>query len=66
MNKYIMFGPQGSGKGTQSQLICRDYDFVHISIGDIFRWNVAHHTKLAARIRRRRPERYAGLRTLAK
>lgn len=52
MNKYIMFGPQGSGKGTQSQLLCRDYDFVHISIGDIFRWNVAHHTKLAARIRR--------------
>jgi len=52
MNHYIVFGPQGSGKGTQSDLLCGDYDFVHISIGDIFRWNVAHHTKLAARIRR--------------
>ena len=52
MHKYILFGPQGSGKGTQSQLLCRDYDFVHISVGDIFRWHVAHHTKLAARIRR--------------
>lgn len=52
MHHYILFGPQGSGKGTQSRLLCQDYDFVHISIGDIFRWHVAHHTKLAARIRR--------------
>ncbi len=52
MHKYILFGPQGSGKGTQSELLCRDFDYVHISIGDIFRWNVANHTKLAARIRR--------------
>ncbi len=52
MHKYILFGPQGSGKGTQSQLLCRDYDFVHISVGDIFRWHIAHHTKLAARIQR--------------
>jgi adenylate kinase len=52
MRHYIVFGPQGSGKGTQSRLLCEDYDLVHISIGDIFRWHVAHHTKLAARIRR--------------
>jgi adenylate kinase len=52
MHKYILFGPQGSGKGTQSRLLCRGYDLVHISVGDIFRWHVAHHTKLAARIRR--------------
>ena len=52
MHKYIMFGPQGSGKGTQSMLLCTRFDFVHISIGDIFRWHQKHHTKLAARIRR--------------
>lgn len=52
MHKFVISGPQGSGKGTQSELLCRDYDFVHISIGEIFRWNVSHHTKLAARIRR--------------
>ena len=52
MHKYIICGPQGSGKGTQSELLCRDYDLVHISIGEIFRWNVTNHTKLAARIRR--------------
>ena len=52
MHKYVIFGPQGSGKGTQSQLLCNEYDFVHISIGEIFRWHVAHHTKLAARVKR--------------
>ncbi len=52
MHKFVISGPQGSGKGTQSELLCRDYNFVHISIGEMFRWNVANHTKLAARIRR--------------
>jgi len=52
MHKYIIIGPQGAGKGTQAELLCRDYDFVHISIGDIFRWNAAHHTKLAAKVQR--------------
>lgn len=52
MKHYIVFGPQGSGKGTQSKLLCEDYDLVHISIGDIFRWHVKNHTKLAARVKR--------------
>lgn len=52
MDKFILIGPQGSGKGTQSDLLCNDYDFVHISIGDIFRWNLTNHTKLAARVTR--------------
>ena len=52
MDKFIIIGPQGAGKGTQAQILCADYDFVHISIGDIFRWNMANHTKLAARVTR--------------
>ena len=28
------------------------YDLVHICVGDIFRWNIQGHTKLAARIKR--------------
>lgn len=52
MDKFIIIGPQGAGKGTQAQILCSDYDFVHISIGDIFRWNMANHTKLAARVTR--------------
>ena len=52
MHKYIICGPQGSGKGTQSRLLSQAQDFVHISIGDMFRWHMQHHTKLAARITR--------------
>ena len=52
MDKYVIFGPQGSGKGTQSELLCTSHGFVHISLGDIFRWHMANHTKIAARITR--------------
>jgi len=52
MHKYILIGPMGAGKGTQAERLCREYDFVHISIGDIFRWHLSQHTRLAARITR--------------
>ncbi len=52
MYKYIIMGIQGCGKGTQAKLLCDGYDFIHISIGDIFRWHIANHTKLAAKINR--------------
>ncbi len=52
MNKYIIMGPQGCGKGTQAKLLADDLKLVHISVGDIFRWNIQAHTKLAARIKR--------------
>ncbi len=52
MNKFIMIGPQGSGKGTQSTLLSRQFGFVHISVGEIFRWHVANHTKLGSRVMR--------------
>lgn len=52
MRKYVIMGVQGSGKGTQSELLCADLDMVHISVGDIFRWHVQNHTKLGAQVRR--------------
>jgi adenylate kinase len=52
MQKYVIMGIQGCGKGTQAKLLAEKYDLVHISVGDIFRWNVQSHTKLAARIKR--------------
>src|SRR5271156_4210579 len=52
MRKYIIMGVQGSGKGTQATMLAKDFDLVHISVGDIFRWHIQSHTKLAARIRR--------------
>jgi len=52
VRKYVIMGVQGSGKGTQAAMLAEDLDLVHISVGDIFRWNVQHHTKLGAQVRR--------------
>ncbi|HEV2870395.1 MAG TPA: nucleoside monophosphate kinase [Actinomycetota bacterium] len=52
MRKYIVMGVQGSGKGTQAKLLADALDLEHISVGDILRWNVEHHTKLGAQVRR--------------
>ena len=52
MHKYVIMGVQGCGKGTQATMLARDYELVHISVGDIFRWNIQNHTKLAAQVRR--------------
>lgn len=52
MKKFIIQGIQGSGKGTQAAMLQRDLDIIHISVGEIFRWNIQNHTKLGARIRR--------------
>jgi adenylate kinase len=45
-------GIQGSGKGTQSEMLAEDLSLVHISVGDIFRWNVTNHTKMGAQVQR--------------
>ncbi len=52
MHKYVIMGMPGCGKGTQSEIMCKRFDLVHISVGDILRWNIKNHTKLAARIKR--------------
>lgn len=52
MQKYIIMGPQGSGKGTQAKMLADAYSLIHISVGDIFRWHVQNRTKLGARVRR--------------
>jgi len=52
MNKYVIMGVQGCGKGTQAKLLAKELDLVHISVGDLFRWNIQNHTKLSARIKR--------------
>ena len=62
VRKYVIMGVQGSGKGTQAKLLADDLDLVHISVGDIFRWNVQHHTKLGAQVRRIDGRRRAGRR----
>jgi len=52
MRKYVIMGIQGSGKGTHAKMLAGGFDLEHIAVGDIFRWNVQHHTKLGAHVRR--------------
>ena len=52
MRKYVIIGVPGSGKSTQAAILATDLDLVHISVGDIFRWQVQNHTKMGAQVRR--------------
>ncbi len=46
MINLILFGKPGSGKGTQAEFIKNKYDLVHISTGDVFRYNISMQTEL--------------------
>lgn len=46
MINIVLFGPPGAGKGTQSALLVKHFDFVHLSTGDIFRANIKGNTEL--------------------
>jgi len=46
MFNLVLFGPPGSGKGTQSQYIIEKYGLVHISTGDLLRSEVKNETPL--------------------
>lgn len=50
MFNFILFGPPGSGKGTQSLKIAEKYNLVHISTGDIFRKNIREKTPLGLKV----------------
>lgn len=41
-----MFGPPGAGKGTQSEFLVNHYGLVHLSTGDVFRFNIKNGTEL--------------------
>jgi len=46
MINLILFGKPGSGKGTQAEFIKNKYDLVHISTGNVFRYNISKQTEL--------------------
>lgn len=50
MFNLILFGPPGSGKGTQSMRIAEKYNLVHISTGDIFRREIKNQTTLGIKV----------------
>ena len=46
MLNIVIFGAPGAGKGTQSEYIVKNYQLVHLSTGDIFRYNIKQETEL--------------------
>lgn len=46
MLNIVLFGPPGSGKGTQAAKLVEKYKLVHLSTGDIFRANIKGGTEL--------------------
>jgi adenylate kinase len=46
MFNLILFGPPGSGKGTQSEKLIEKYKFKHLSTGDLLRSEIAQQTPL--------------------
>jgi adenylate kinase len=52
MFNLILFGPPGSGKGTQSETITRVYQLQHISTGDLLRDEVSRQTPLGVEAKR--------------
>ncbi|MCM4157493.1 adenylate kinase [Gramella sp. AN32] len=46
MTNLVLFGPPGAGKGTQASILKEKYNLVHISTGDIFRFNIKNQTEL--------------------
>tara|TARA_Y100000588_G_C13598844_1_gene646168 strand:- start:11 stop:580 length:570 start_codon:yes stop_codon:yes gene_type:complete len=46
MRNIVLFGPPGAGKGTQSEFLVNHYGLVHLSTGDVFRYNIKNGTEL--------------------
>ncbi|MGV8915064.1 MAG: adenylate kinase [Kaistella sp.] len=46
MINIVLFGPPGSGKGTQAQNLIQKFNLKQISTGDLFRFNMKNNTEL--------------------
>jgi len=46
MINIVLFGKPGAGKGTQAEFLKDKYNLVHISTGDVFRYNLKNNTEL--------------------
>ena len=46
MINFVLFGPPGSGKGTQAAKLVEKYGLLHISTGDLFRYEMGNDTPL--------------------
>jgi adenylate kinase len=46
MKNIVLFGPPGAGKGTQADVLKEQYKLIHLSTGDMFRYNMKNGTAL--------------------
>lgn len=46
MINIVLFGKPGAGKGTQAEFLKEKYNLIHLSTGDIFRYNIKNETSL--------------------
>lgn len=46
MINIVLFGKPGAGKGTQAEFLKTKYNLIHLSTGDIFRFNIKNETEL--------------------
>lgn len=46
MINIVLFGPPGSGKGTQAENLIKEFNLKQISTGDLFRYNMKNDTDL--------------------
>lgn len=46
MINIVLFGPPGSGKGTQAQHLIENFNLKQVSTGDLFRYNIKNETEL--------------------
>ena len=46
MTNLVLFGPPGAGKGTQADILKEKYKLIHISTGDVFRYNIKNETEV--------------------
>lgn len=51
MLNFLIFGPPGSGKGTQSVHLAEKYNLLHLSTGDILRAEIASGSELGSRMK---------------
>jgi adenylate kinase len=52
MFNFILFGPPGSGKGTQSERLISKYGLLHLATGDLLRSEIAKKTRLGTEAKR--------------
>lgn len=50
MVNFLIFGPPGSGKGTQSVRLAEKFNLTHLSTGDMLRAEIASGTELGKKV----------------